>query len=400
MTTYKSQINPSQVSSHPHGLKTEYVVIPAQSSPSFGGMFTIMINQTNLFLHNIILNFNTNAIQVSKTGGTYLANEPRLLPVNFWCQKIEIKIGSVVVQTLYDTDIFQHIQLLSPDEQHRLFLNDGAGVYSNPAQRATLTNTNSSDWFLNLKSFINQTHIPILSLGHQITLNIYMNPLANLSQIDISGGTLTSQSMNINSCSAICRVTRMTQDLVNSTTMMLTKTPTTYLFSDVKYQSFVVQSGVSQYTGVLSNITGKVQCLYFVIRPTASLTGDNAFSYTPITQFEIRDGGSQNIVGGSPIKATFNQTIQCAHWLKTWYLNDSYAGTSNSNVYFYSHAIDPLVDTNTGKSSGGSRTYQGTESLRITFPSATSTTYQVDLFAYVQSAVCLTATSAMKVNPP
>ena len=89
---------------------------------------------------------------------------------------------------------------------------------------------------------------------------------------------------------------------------MLTKSPTTYLFSDVKYQSFVAQSGITQFTGILANITGKVQALYFVVRNTATgLTGDNAFSFTPISQFEIRDSGSTNIVGGSPIKSTFNQ---------------------------------------------------------------------------------------------
>ena len=49
MSSYKSQINPSQVSNHPGNLKNEYNVIPSQSAPSFGGQFTIQFNQFNLF---------------------------------------------------------------------------------------------------------------------------------------------------------------------------------------------------------------------------------------------------------------------------------------------------------------------------------------------------------------
>ena len=212
-------------------------------------------------------------------------------------------VDDQVIETLYDLDIFEHIQLWSQDEQHRLFLNDAAGLYSSPVDRYNLSN-NTSDWYVPLKCFVNQTHISILSLGHQLTLNIYLNPLSSLLYTDgISGGTLTSSSCTINSCNAICRITRMTQKVVDDTIMMLTKMPTTYLFSDIKYQSFLAQSGITTFTGVLSNITGKLQALYFVVRPTTGLTGDNAFSFTEISQFEIRNGGSQNIIGGSPVKS-------------------------------------------------------------------------------------------------
>ena len=129
MSNYKSQINPVQQSSHPHGLKTEYIVIPSQSAPSFGAQFTIFLNQTSLFLHDIVLNFNTNAVQTTiSSGGSFINNSPRLNPSPFWIQKVEIKMGSQVIETLYDLDIFEHIQLWSQDEQHRLFLNDGAGL--------------------------------------------------------------------------------------------------------------------------------------------------------------------------------------------------------------------------------------------------------------------------------
>ena len=120
----------------------------------------------------------------------------------------------------------------------------------------------------------------------------------------------------------------MTQKVIDDTVMMLTKMPTTYLFSDIKYQSFVAQSGISQFTGVLSNITGKVQALYFVVRPTTGLTGDNVFDFTEISTYELRDGGSQSIIGGSVVKSTFSQTIQAATWMKSYYLNDSYTGVS------------------------------------------------------------------------
>ena len=243
MSNYKSQINPVQQSSHPSGLKTEYIVIPSQSAPSFGAQFTIFLNQTSLFLHDIVLNFNTNAVLATTSAGTFINNSPRLNPSPFWIQKCEIRMGSQVIETLYDLDIFEHIQLWSQDEQHRLLLNNASGLYSSAVDRYNLSNA-TSDWFVPLKCFVNQTHIPILSLGHQLTLNIYLNPLSSLIYTDISGGTLTSSSCTINSCTAICRITRMTQKVIDDTVMMLTKMPTTYLFSDVKYQSFVAQSGI------------------------------------------------------------------------------------------------------------------------------------------------------------
>ena len=400
MTTYKSQINPSQVANHPSGLKNEYVVIPSQSAPSFGSQFSILLNQTNVFLHDIVLDFNVGAVATTTTGGTFISNTPRLSPAPFWIQKVEIRMGSSVIETLYDLDIFEHVQLWSEDEKNRIFLNDAMGLYSSAVDRYTLSNT-TSDWYVPLKCFVNSTHIPILSLGHQITLNVYMSPLANVLTTDLSGGTITSTSCNINSCAAICRLTRMTPELANASNTMLMKSPTTYLFSDVKYQSFVAQSGITQFTGILANITGKVQALYFVVRNTATgLVGDNAFQFTPISQFEIRDSGSTNIVGGSPIRSTFNQAIQSAAWLRTFYLNDSYTGVSNSYVYVYSFAISPLEDINVGRSSGGSRVFSGVESLLLTFPSALTQSYQIDCFAYLASGVCLTASTATKVNVP
>ena len=398
MTTYKSQIISSQVANYPAGLKNEYIVIPSQSAPTFGGQFTIQFNQFNLFLHDIILNFNCSALTtVTSSGATFATNCPRINPIPFWCQKIEIKLGSSVIQTLYDVDLFQYIQLWSQDEQHRLFSNNAMGLYSSALDRYTLSQ-NTSDYYLPLKCFLNATHIPIVSLGQMITMNIYMQPLANLTTTTLTSGTLTSQSMTINSCSALCRTTKMTPQIVNDITMTLTKTPTTFFFSDRKYQSFTAQSGINQFTGVLSNIQGRVQALYFIVRPTNGLTGDNEFNYTAISQFEIRDGGSQNIVGGSPIKSSFNQSLQMSAWTKTWYANDSYTGVSNSYVYLYAFSIDPLVDISTGKPSGGSRQFTGTESLILYFNSALSTSYQIDVYAYVQSGICLTATSGQKVN--
>ena len=84
-------------------------------------------------------------------------------------------MGSNVISTLYDLDIFEHIQLFSPDEQHRLFLNDASGLYRSGLDRYNLS-TNTSDWYIPLKCFVNQTiveyvqryqdHIMFQSLGY------------------------------------------------------------------------------------------------------------------------------------------------------------------------------------------------------------------------------------------
>ena len=87
MTSYKSQINPSQISNNPPGLKNEFVVIPSQSAPSFGSQFSILLNQTNILLHDIILDFNVGAVQTTTTGGTFINNTPRLSPAPYLFKK-------------------------------------------------------------------------------------------------------------------------------------------------------------------------------------------------------------------------------------------------------------------------------------------------------------------------
>ena len=68
------------------------------------------------------------------------------------------------------------------------------------------------------------------------------------------------------------------------------------------------------------------------------------------------------------------------------------------DTYLYSFSIEPLVDITTGKSSGGARVFTGTESLNITFLSTLSSTYQIDVYAYLSAGICLTSTSGTKVN--
>jgi hypothetical protein len=380
----------NQSSNIPRNLRHEILTIPSTSQFAFGGYGILDFKEKNVKVHELIIAFNTSAVS-GLTGS--VANYPNLNPAFHWFTRIELCMNNVVIDTLYPDAQFILSQLMYED-MDRTLNNYSAGHYASIEARNTLTTTAGSNWYLSLKSFFNQAHIPILTQNHELQIRVYMQPLANICNQSTLTGTPVC---TINSAQLIARVTRLDSESVANSLAQIARTPKHYLFYETRYATFTVQAGVSSTTLVLTPIVGNVGMLYFVVRPSASLTGNNAFSFTAINNFAMLGAGGESIVGGTVIPSSLNLLTMGKWWSKSSYLADSFSGTSNAYVYSYSFSADPALAFENG-AHYTTRKFNGSEQLQIQFGSALETNVQVDVFAYLECAIEQTATTIKKLS--
>ena len=166
----------------PSGLKHETVIIPSTSQPSWGGYFVFDFKEKALSLHNIAIQFNVSAL-TGMTGGTAL----RYTSAYSWFNRIEIVINNQVIDTIYPHQQFLLNNLFNFDEQ-RALINKASGDYKTITTRQTLAST-TSDYFVNLWTLFNQTHLSLLYPKDDVQLRVYMDTLANNA---VCTGTATS----------------------------------------------------------------------------------------------------------------------------------------------------------------------------------------------------------------
>jgi len=174
---------------------------------------------------------------------------------------------------------------------------------------------------------------------------------------------------------------------------MLQKQPFHYLFHDLRFGQFTVLNSASSTNLstqiVLTPIVGKVAVLFFVVRPTASLTGNAQTQFTAITNFAILNNSSTNIVGGQLIQSSLAIDYLNSYWFKSSYATETALGTSDNkaNVYCWSFSSDPLRALSTGQLLG-SYNFTGNEQLQLNFSSGTQTgNFTVSVFALTESSV-------------
>ena len=117
------------------------------------------------------------------TGGTSL----RYTSAYSWFNRIEIVINNQVIDTIYPHQQFLLNNLFNFDED-RALINKAAGDYKTSATRTTLAST-TSDYFVNLWTLFNQTHLSLLYPKDDVQLRVYMDTLANNA---VCTGTATS----------------------------------------------------------------------------------------------------------------------------------------------------------------------------------------------------------------
>ena len=384
---HKSGFNLSQVQSTavPSALKHEIIIIPSTNTPTWGSMFICDIREHNIKLHNITLQFNVSAI--SGLSGT-VTSYPNYNPAYCWFSRIEILQNSNVIDTIYPEEQFILQQFTNIDED-RVYINNGAGNYSSVSQRNSLA-TSVNNYYVNLRTIFDQTHMPLMTNNSDIQLRVYMDTLAN----QVNQSTLTGTAVStINSVNVICKVTRMDQATSQNTLATLSKTPIHHLFHDLRFGQFnILNSAASTALStqiVLTPIVGKVAMLFFVVRPVGSVTQLGQLKFTPVTSFSLLDSTSTNIVGGQDILSGLALNYLNKFWCQSSYSQETSIGLTdnNANVYCWSFSADPVQAFNTGQLLG-SKQFTGAEQLKINFNSGSVTSnFTVSVFAMCESAV-------------
>ena len=225
----------SQSVSLPGGLRHDLLLTPASSVPNFSSFGVIDIKEKNVLIHNIALAFVTSAVAGSGLTGSFV-------PAAYWIQRLEICQGGVTVDTLLGNQIHLMNQIVEFDED-RVSINQSMGLYSSLAQRTAMSSQSTTNTFhVNLKTYFDQGKgHAILTNGHEIQLRVYMANLADVFYV--SAGTLTS--CTIQSCTAICEVTRLDADTAAARLQAMTAHPEHSIFHENKYMTYSVPIGTT-----------------------------------------------------------------------------------------------------------------------------------------------------------
>jgi hypothetical protein len=363
---------------------TETIIIPSTNTPTWGSMFTIDLREQSCIVQKLTLQFNLSAITVM-TSGMYV-------PAQFFVDHIDYVQNGQIIDTYYPLDQFVRAQVFQRDED-RVLENIAAGSYSSTSQRIALAAT-ASTYHLHLYDYFRQAkQIPMIENAHQLQLKVFLNPLANVTA---GTGSATASILGVN---LLAKVIRLRESEANSLRVAMKK-QLHFKFNDLKQQTFTVASGSTSTGGlVLTALTGPVPYLFFVVRPSASLTGNGAFAFTAISSFELLNSAGQNFVGGQPISNS--QALLCLgnDIAKSSYLAETALGitNNNANVYLYSFCGDAVESEHNGISSGV-HNFTGNEQLKITFASSLGANVQVDVYAYVESVLGVSRTGIHKTH--
>ena len=359
----------------PSGLKHETVIIPSTSQPSWGGYFVFDFKEKALSLHNIAIQFNVSAL-TGMTGGTAL----RYTSAYSWFNRIEIVINNQVIDTIYPHQQFLLNNLFNFDED-RALINKAAGDYKTSATRTTLAGT-TSDYFVNLWTLFNQTHLSLLYPKDDVQLRVYMDTLANNA---VCTGTATSDPIStIKAANLICSITRYSGEVNNSKLLHLSKQIEHYKFTELRYGTYSSNSGSASYTYVLNSIVGKVDYIIFTIQATNQI-GEGDLSFVPVLNFSILDSTSTNITGGQPVNGTYALTLLCKDWVHSSYFTEVSA-LYTPNAYLYSFSADPSAVAKYGASFNHHQMV-GNEQLQINFSAPIANNFTINVYAHVQAVL-------------
>lgn len=382
----KLNVPTSQAVSLPKGYSHYTQKIPSSQTPTWNSWYTVAIREKGVSLDSLVLEFQTSAI----TGLTVTnSGTAAYLPTYFWAQRIDIYMGSQLIDSINPSANFLvHQYLVAQSEEKRLLLNSQAGRYDNFASRSTRSAA-TNFWYLPIASFWNQSSFPLVGTA-DLEIRVQMASLADSYSVT-TGSTATGTPVStFSACNAICSFSQLPASVRQYTSSIISKSPLHFGFQELHQATYTVSSGISSTNLVMSAITGYVSYLFFTIRST-NPTGVNQFAYnTTLDNFEFLSGGSENIVGGQPVQDNLNRLVQASRWLNTTFSSES------AGAYFYSFSLDPVTSWNTNANLSG-RQFTGSEILKLTFTTALASAVQVDVFAYTHSALELSPQSVKKI---
>ena len=376
INTLRSKVNglyvpKSQSEMIPDSIQHQIISIPSSSAPSFGGSAIIDIKQNGTILHDLSL-----ALTLSPCTGTTGGTLPNLSTGFLLIDRIEFRMGNGnIFYTVFGLEQFLIHQIMESDSV-RTKLNNSVGNYNSAANRNSLF-VNSGTYYIHLKSVLDVIRPMLFNDQNSIQLNVVFR---NLNQCYNANGATGSVVCNMISLSALCQISRLDQSTLSFRTQEISRFPYQNLFLDLRPASFIVPTGVTQSSSVLSQVTGNVVYLMFVVKPTsASITST---TFTQLRSFSISDSTGTSITTGQNVPDGLAKNLQ-ALWSRSSYGCDNEAG---SHFYAWSFSANPIDALKHGVDSGSFK-FNGTQSLNLVFNTTTAETFTVDLFCYVES-VC------------
>ena len=352
-------INRNQADSVPKSTKQEIISFQASQIPTYGAPFSVFIrNSGGIMVHEAVLCL-TQASAISGLTGS-VANFPNVSPLPFHFTTVDIIINGVIVDSRRGDELWLLNQLTTQDEQ-RLFLNYEMGNYTSPASRSAL-NTSGGKYYLPLNiPILNASHFQVLSPNTEIEIKFNMNSSTNVINQSTLTGTpiLTWASGEI-----LTRCTRLPASYVQQTLASIPKAPKHYLYHRLQYAPYALNSGITNTSITLSTLNGNISHLMFVVRPNNAITNLTQWSYTQVSQFEIKGSDGNSLTGGRPILDRESRLNHGRYWAKSSYLTEAESGVSNAYVYVYSFSADPIRALATGAKLNSYK-FQGQELLNV-----------------------------------
>jgi hypothetical protein len=367
-------------------LRHETMSVPSSTVPSFGSQFSISFTSKNVQLEEMILEF-----YVSALSGLTVSNSGTAAYVSawFWPSRIDMYLGSQLIDSIYGLNNMLLQQVDSENDELRSLKNSAAGTWNSHTSRATASSS-SGYWYLPLHTIFNQSAYKFVVGSPDLQLRVTMNSLADSYSLT-SGSTATgTPASTFYGCNLIARVTHLPPQIVAEHTNYLSRTSLTFPFLETVLQTTSLTSGSTSYSVLLSGVTGMIPFFFIVIRG-ANPTGSSQYTFTGVSTFNLLDGSSSPLLGGTVIKDSFNRLVMTPRWMNNTTFSDL-----GSGCYFYSFAMDPQSSIERASNTGGYQ-FRGNETLQLTFSSSLSANSQVDFIAYRYAGVNVQGNNIKKV---
>ena len=360
---------------------TQWLTLNSLATPNFGGIVNFDINCLGKIQEAYVV-FNLSAI----SGCTQTLNTSPIFCSGFkFFTNLTYSYQGTIIDTVTNDVNFINSQIKYEDSD-RTFINVSSGNYASSSSRYTL-GLSSNSYIVQLNSFINQVQPEISNQNGYIRVSMQLDTLNNI--VDYTSG---APVCTINSINLLVKLVKFDTNIINYKLNQLVKLGKYQnLFSSNLYQTYNVLSGSSSSSMTLSNfINANINFIYFILRPSTSLTKSASNNYVNyLSGFNILNSSNESICGG------LISSSQALYVLNRDSTKGSYTSESGSSVFFWHHTKNPLLTITSGVPD--SRIYTGNESLNLFFTTALTSSIQVDVFASAVSIFNQTVSGCQKL---
>jgi len=325
----------------------------------------------------------------SVTGSGAASNVSLVNDAAFLSKLVEVRIGSQLLASLYPENSYVQPVIHMTTEEKALYL----PVVGNASLATRRTNTAAGQtlyWdipvpFITAKGWLTAQH------PFNFDIKVFHNDLTSIVQTTGTSPVLPISSVVLNVSG---RNYLSQQNAVNAVMNQRRLGPAHQRFLDPVQQQFTLASGSSQYTVQLTNVTGMVSHLLFLVRAQSSVgtpLGNTPDALLQCTSFSFLDSAGNIIIPQT------SSAYALANYSAKYFIGDftdiaSGLGPSGTQKNIYSVVFDrtPKDALKLGTQEGF-KYLDGLAKLQINFASATSSTYLVDVIAYVWSNITVDA---------